>query len=171
MSNWIQEDIKLLRSIPLSNTLWGLFKIIWGLIRYILVIFSKKINQALIKLLTPKTKSFKESLSQVLEEIKFSSDDEIFIHTIGIYQVEQVYHYLVDRDLSKMPRFHVLLRRDIDDPLVAYAPEMGLKAIFDNCYNSQLWPDKIQFYTDTDELIQRYNSLSEVKSQKIPIPY
>ena len=169
--NWIQEDIKLLRSIPLSNTLWGLFKIIWGLIRYILVIFSKKINQALIKLLTPKTKSFKESLSQVLEEIKFSSDDEIFIHTIGIYQVEQVYHYLVDRDLSKIHRFHILLRRDIDDPLVVYAPGMGLKAIFDNCYNSQLWPDKIQFYTDTDELIQRYNSLSEVKLQKIPIPF
>ncbi|MDJ0728370.1 MAG: glycosyltransferase [Crocosphaera sp.] len=169
--NWIQEDIELLRSIPFSNTLWGIFKIIWGLVRYILAIFFRKITQILIKLLTPKTESFKETLSQVLKEIKLTSNDEVFIHTIGIYQVEEVYHYLASADLSKMPRFHILLRRDIDDPLVVYAPGMGLKSIFDQCYQSQLWPNKIQFYTDTDDLIKRYNSLSQVKLQKIPIPF
>ncbi|EAZ91307.1 glycosyltransferase [Crocosphaera chwakensis] len=169
--NWIQQDIELLRSIPFSNTLWGIFKIIWGLVRYILSVFSKKINQALIKLSTPKTESFKDSLSKVLKAIKPTSEDEIFIHTIGIQQVEEVYHYLTSSDLSKMPRFHILLRRDIDDPLVVYSEGMGLKAIFDNCYDSQLWPDKIQFYTDTDDLIQRYNSLTKVKLYKIPIPF
>ncbi|MDJ0661012.1 MAG: glycosyltransferase [Crocosphaera sp.] len=169
--NWIQQDINLLRSIPLSNTLWGIFKIIWGLVRYIVTVFFRKINQALIKVLTPKHETFKYTLSKVLKGIKLSSEDEIFIHTIGIYQVEEVYHYLASTHLSKMPRFHILLRRDIDDPLVVYAPGMGLKAIFDNCIQSQLWPNKIQFYTDTDDLIQRYNSLSEVKLYKIPIPF
>ncbi|ACB49875.1 unknown [Crocosphaera subtropica ATCC 51142] len=169
--NWIQQDIDLLRSIPFSNTLWGIFKIIWGLVRYILATFLRKVNKALIKLLTPKNESFKDTLSNIFKEIKLTSEDEVFIHTIGIKQVEDVYHYLASADLSKMPRFHILLRRDIDDPLVVYAPGMGLKAIFDNCYNSQLWPDKIQFYTDTDDLIQRYNSLSNVKLYKIPIPF
>ncbi|WP_198648471.1 glycosyltransferase [Cyanothece sp. BG0011] len=169
--NWIQQDIILLRSIPFSNTLWGIFKIIWGLFRYILSVFLKKINQVLSKLFTPKTESFKDSLSKVLQAIKATPEDEIFIHTIGIHQVEEVYHYLTSQNLSKMPRFHILLRRDIDDPLVVYAPGMGLKAIFEHCYQSKVWPDKIQFYTDTDDLIQRYNSLSEVKLYKIPIPF
>ncbi len=169
--NWIQQDITLLRSIPFSNTLWGILKIVWGLVRYIFSVFFRKINQVLIKLLTPKNESFKESLSKVLNAIKLTSEDEIFIHTIGIQQVEEVYHYLASSDLSNMPRFHILLRRDIDDPLVVYASGIGLKAIFDNCYESQLWPNKIQFYTDTDDLIQRYNGLSEVKLYKIPIPF
>ncbi|MGK7881570.1 MAG: glycosyltransferase, partial [Crocosphaera sp.] len=169
--NWIQQDINLLRSIPFSNTLWGITKIIWGLFRYILAIFLRKINQTVIKLLTPKVKSFKETLSQVLETIKLTSDDEVFIHTIGIHQVEEVYNYLTSADLSKMPRFHILLRRDIDDPLVVYSPGIGLKSILNQCYESQLWPKKIQFYTDTDDLIRRYNSLSDVKLQKIPIPF
>ncbi|MGK7887299.1 MAG: glycosyl transferase family 1, partial [Crocosphaera sp.] len=169
--NWMQQDIELLRSIPFSNTLWGIFKIIWGLFRYILAIFLRKINQTVIKLLTPKVKSFKETLSQVLKAIKVSSDDEVFIHTIGIQQVEEVYYYLASKNLNKTPKFHILLRRDIDDPLVVYAPGIGIKAIFDNCHQSQLWPNKIQFYTDTDDLIRRYNSLSDVKLQKIPIPF
>ncbi|MEL4894241.1 glycosyltransferase [Crocosphaera sp. Alani8] len=169
--NWIIEDINLLRSIPFSNTIWGIFKIIWGLFRYILGILFKKINQVLLKLLTPKRKSFKETLSQVIKNLNLTSDDEIFIHTIGIYQVEEVYNYLASQDLSKTPRFHILLRRDIDDPLVIYAPGIGLKAIFEQCYQSKLWPNKIQFYTDTDDLIQRYNSLSEINLEKVPIPF
>ncbi|MDJ0843117.1 glycosyltransferase [Crocosphaera sp.] len=169
--NWIQQDINLLRSIPFSNTLWGIFKIIWGLVRYVLNVFFRKVNQAFVKILTPKSETFRDTLHKVLKGIKLNSDDEVFIHTIGIHQVEDVYHYLTSAELDKLPRFHILLRRDIDDPLVIYAPGMGLKAIFDNCFQSQLWPKKIQFYTDTDDLIQRYNSLSEVKLYKIPIPF
>ncbi|MGK7958705.1 MAG: glycosyltransferase, partial [Crocosphaera sp.] len=171
LNDWVQQDIHLLRSIPFSNTLWGIFKIFWGLVRYVLTIFFRKINQGLIKFLTPKKEIFKETLSKVLNEIKITEEDEIFIHTIGIRQVEEVYYYLADTNPSKMPRFHILLRRDIDDPLVLYAPGMGLRAIFNQCHESQLWPNKMQFYTDTHDLIQRYNSLSKVKLQKIPIPF
>lgn len=169
--NWIQKDITLLRFIPFSNTLWGIFKIIWGLVRYILSVFVRKINQILIKRLTPKHETFKKTLFKVFKAIKLTAEDEIFIHTIGIRQVEEVYHYLASNDLSEMPQFHILLRRDIEDPLVVYAPGIGLKAILENCYKSRLWPKKIQFYTDTDDLIQRYNSLSEIRLYKIPIPF
>ncbi|MEA5533088.1 glycosyltransferase [Crocosphaera sp. XPORK-15E] len=171
LGHWIKQDIELLRSIPLSNTLWGIFKIIWGVLRYVITVISRKINQALIKLLTSKYRSFKDSLSQVLKEIKVTTEDEVFIHTIGIEQVEEVYHLLASSDRSQLPRFHILLRRDIEDPLVIYAKGMGLKTILDQCYESQLWPNIIQFYTDTIDLVQRHNTLSKVIFSQIPIPF
>ncbi len=167
----VEQDLKLLRSLPFSNTFWGLFKIILGLFRYILSLLFRKINQFLLKILTQKNETFTDTLSKVLKDLKLNSYDEVFIHTIGIQQVEEVYHYLTSQERSNAPCFHILLRRDIDDTLVVNAPGIGLKAIFDNCYESQVWPNKIQFYTDTDDLIRRYNSLSEVKLQKIPIPF
>ncbi|MGK7940281.1 MAG: glycosyltransferase [Crocosphaera sp.] len=169
--NWMEKDILLLRSIPFSNTLWGILKIIWGVIRYIISKVFNKISTIINQILTPKVKSFKATLSQVLKDIKVTSADEIFIHTIGIEQVEDVYQFLVSNDVSKMPNFHILLRRDIDDPLVFYAKGIGLKSIFEQCYQSKLWSNKIQFYTDTNELIERYNSLSQVNLVKIPIPF
>ncbi len=168
---WIKQDIELLRSIPFSNTVWGISKIFLGFSRYIVTVIFRKVNQALLKLLTPKTRSFQDTLSQILKDIKVTSEDDIFIHTIGIEQVEEVYNYLASNEASKMPRFHILLRRDIEDTLVVYAKGMGLKAILDKCYQSKLWPKIIQFYTDTDDLIERYNSLSQVNLRKIPIPF
>ncbi len=169
--DWINKDIELLRSIPLSNTLWGIFKIIWGLFRFSINLIFSKINQKLLTLLTHQPTSFKETLSKVLKALDVTPEDHIFIHTIGIEQVEDIYHLLKSGDFSIQPQFHILLRRDIEDPLVVYPKGMGLKGILEQCYESNLWPVKIKFYTDTEDLVQRHNTLSSVVFCKIPIPF
>ncbi|WGT68322.1 glycosyltransferase [cyanobacterium endosymbiont of Epithemia clementina EcSB] len=167
----INKDIKLLQSIPLSNSLWGIGKLIWGLFRFIIDIISTKINRKLITLLTHKPASFQESLSKTLKDLNVNPDDHVFIHTIGIEQVEEVYFFLRKNNASSLPQFHILLRRDIKDPLVVYTKGMGLKKLLQQFVESKLWPDKIQFYTDTEDLVQRYNTLSAVIFDQIPIPF
>lgn len=169
--NWINKDIELLRSIPLSNTLWGVGKIIWGLFKFSVNLINTKINQKLITILTHKPTSFQESLSKVLKDLNVTPDDHIFIHTIGIEQVEEVYNLLRTDTLLSKPRFHIMLRRDIEDPLVVNAKGMGLKKLLQQFYESKFWPEKIQFYTDTEDLVQRYNTLSNIIFYKISIPF
>ena len=169
--NWINKDIELLRYIPLSNTLWGIGKIIWGSLKFSINLIYFRINRKLISILTHKPTSFQESLSKVLKELKVTPDDHIFIHTIGIEQVEEVYHLLRAGDFSNQPRFHIMLRRDIEDSLVIHAKGMGLKKLLQQFYESKLWPKKIQFYTDTEDLVKRYNTLSNVIFFQIPIPF
>ncbi|ACK67229.1 conserved hypothetical protein [Rippkaea orientalis PCC 8801] len=168
---WINKDIELLGSIPLSNTLWGIFKIIWGLLRFGFKLITTKINQKLLDLLTPKVSSFSDTLSRVLKALEVTSEDHIFIHTIGIEQVEELYHLLTSDKFSLRPKFHVMLRRDTEEPLIVYAKGMGLKSILEQCYESKLWPETLQFYTDTEDLVQQHNRLSSVIFSQIPIPF
>ncbi|HAC66149.1 MAG TPA: glycosyl transferase family 1 [Cyanothece sp. UBA12306] len=169
--SWINKDIELLRSIPLSNTVWGIIKIIWGLFRFILNLVINKINQKLLKLLTPKTTSFRATLEEVLKNIKATPEDQVFIHTIGIEQVEELYHLLTSDSFSVKSKFHIMLRRDIEDSLVINAKGIGLKRILEQFYESQLWPERIKFYTDTEDLVQRHNTLSPIIFGQIPIPF
>jgi glycosyltransferase involved in cell wall biosynthesis len=168
---WIQKDIQLLGYVPFVNIVWGIFKIAFGLIRYLIsIIFSKSLSWV-NRLTEIQPETFKESLSKVLKELQVSAEDEILIHTIGIRQVEGIYHYLKPQSLEKIPRFHILLRRDIDDPLVANAEGMGLKGCLNGFTDAKLWPNKVRFYTDTKELLARYNSLSSVKLIQVPVPF
>ncbi|YAI81933.1 MAG: glycosyltransferase [cyanobacterium endosymbiont of Rhopalodia sterrenbergii] len=167
----INKDIKLLQSIPLSNSLWGIGKLIWGSSKFIINLISTKINRKLITLLTYKHASFQESLSKTLQALNVTPEDHVFIHTIGIEQVEELYFLLIKENFSGLPQFHILLRRDIEDPLVIYSKGMGIKKLLQKFFNSKLWPEKIQFYADTEDLVQRYNDLSNVIIYQVPIPF
>ncbi|MGK7945541.1 MAG: glycosyltransferase [Microcystaceae cyanobacterium] len=168
---WIQKDINLLGYIPLTNTVWGLLKIIFGLIRYLVSIVFKKSLSLVERLTKIPYQTFEESLACVLKELEVKTEDEILIHTIGIRQVEALYHYLKYQSLEKIPRFHILLRRDIDDPLVTNAEGMGLKSCLASFADSKLWPNKVRFYTDTKELLVRYNEISNIKLIQVPVPF
>ncbi|XHU96905.1 MAG: glycosyltransferase [cyanobacterium endosymbiont of Rhopalodia gibba] len=167
----VKKDIRLLQSIPLSNSLLGIGKLIWGLFKFIINLISTKINRKLISLLTHKPTSFQESLSNTLKALNVTPDDHIFIHTIGIEQVEEVYSLLRKDIFLSLPQFHILLRRDIEDPLFVYAKGMEFKKLLQKFFESKLWPQKIQFYADTEELVQRYNTISNVIFYQISIPF
>lgn len=174
---WLKEDLRLLRTIPLSNTFWGLFKIIWGLIRFTGQLSIKACLKLVQKIKKPKQtplnpiQSFTQNLAQVLPTLALTSDDHIFIHTLGIEQLEELYHFLLSCDRSSLPTYHILLRRDTQDPLVINAKGMGLKACLQACYDHQLWPNQIRFYTDTEDLVRRHNALSPVQLLQIPVPF
>ena len=174
---WLKKDWQLLRSIPLSNTLWGLLKIIWGLIRFILGLSLKvisKIGKNLGKpshILTSKNQSFTETLAEILPTLNLTPDDQVLIHIFGIEQLEELYYFLEKCDRDLLPTYHLLFRRDTDEPLVINAKGMGLTVCLQAFYDSQLWPSKIRFYTDTEDLVKKYNALSFVKLSQVPIPF
>lgn len=170
----LKEDLRLLRLIPFSNTFWRSLKIVLGLIRYALKLAIKIILKTIKKVQkTPvvPVERFAETLAKILPTLNLTPKDHIFIHTLGIEQLEELYHFWMSSDRSIMPTYHLLLRRDTEDPLVINAAGMGLKACLQACYDQQLWPDKIRFYSDTIELVRRHNDLSPVKLTQIPIPF
>ncbi|MEB3312048.1 MAG: glycosyltransferase [Snowella sp.] len=170
--DWINQDIQLLRSIPLSNTVWGILKIIWGLIRFGFKIILKILNRFWQKLITiPEAKSFSDSLKNTLKELNLTPEDHILIHTLSIEQLEAIYHLLESWDINNLPQFHILLRRDTEDPLVLNAQGMGLKSCLNTFYEKQFWPEKIRFYTDTEDLVSRHNELSPIQLIQVAIPF
>jgi len=174
---WLKKDWQLLRSIPLSNTLWGLLKIIWGLIRFIFELgikgISKIVNKSnkLSQNLVTKNQSFTDTLVAILPTLHLTPEDHVLIHTFGIEQLEELYYFLEKSDRVSLPTYHLLLRRDTDEPLVINAKGMGLKICLQTFYDSQLWPNSIRFYTDTEDLVRKHNALSPVQLSQVPIPF
>ncbi len=174
---WLKKDWQLLRSIPLSNTLWGLSKIILGLIRFIFGLALKVMSKIFKKVgkpsqvLTSKNQSFTETLAEILPTLNLTPEDQIFIHTFGIEQLEELYYFLAKSDRELLPTYHLLFRRDTDEALVINVKGMGLKVCLQAFYDSQLWPSKIRFYTDTEDLVRKHNALSPVQLSQVPIPF
>ena len=174
LKQWLKKDLELLRSVPFTHTAWGIFKIVWGLIRFLALSFSKLRGSGNInykKQTAPTPESFIATLAKALEELQINQQDQIFIHTIGVEQIEELFHFLGAQPFDSLPLFHLLLRRDPQEPLVTQAQGLGLPSLLWASYESKLWPDKIRFYADTDALVAKYNALSPVRLQKIPIPF
>lgn len=171
LTQWIKEDIKLLKFIPFSHTLWGIFKIILGVIKFSFKLVNKAIKKILLKFIKINHKTFQESLEDTLNNLQLTSDDHIFIHTLGIEQLESLLYLLQKQNIAQIPQYHIMLRRDIEDSLVKNADSMGIKACLNQFYQCQFFPNKVRFYTDTPQLVDRYNSLSSIEFIEIPVPF
>lgn len=166
-----KKDIQLVKNIPFSHTLWGIIKIITGLIKFTFNTVIITANKILAKVIRVNHKSFKESLETIIKQLEFTPEDHIFIHTIGIRQIEDLLFILKEQNRPQLPHYHIMLRRDIDDNLVKNAQGLGIKYCLNLFYQSQLYPQKVEFYTDTQELVNRYNRLSKVRLKLIPVPF
>ena len=171
LTQWIKEDINLIKYIPFTNTLWGISKIIWGIIRFNIKIIKKVIHKIIKRLLITFNDSFIESFNQTINSLQITSDDHIFIHTLSIEQLEKILYFLQKKELNNLPQYHIMLRRDIDDCLVKNAQGIGISACLTQFYQCKLFPQKVRFYTDTQQLVERYNNLSPVKLIEIPVPF
>lgn len=171
LNQWVKEDIKLLKFIPLSHTLWGLLKIILGVIKFSFQLLYKISKKILLKFIKLNHKTFQESLKNTLNNLQVTADDHIFIHTLGIEQLEELLYLLQTQNLCQIPQYHLMLRRDIDDCLVKNADGMGIKACLNQFYQCQFFPSKVRFYTDTPQLVDQYNSLSPIEFIEIPVPF
>jgi len=174
LGEWIAEDLRLIRNIPLTNTAWGLFKIVWGTVRFAGVLVGKVV-QKLAQRLNPKpiitNPNFIESLDQIITDLTLTTSDQVLIHTIGVAQVEALADYLMRFKDKQLPIFHLLMRRDTEDPLVNPDQGLTLKDCLKLIYRQELWPEKLRFYTDTPTLVEKHNALSPIAFQQVPIPF
>lgn len=173
LRRWWQKDLELIKKVPFSHTTWGIFKTLWGLVRFLFSFlrFFAPVKAPADRLTAPQPESFGETLERLFTQLAPTPADQVFIHTIGIEQIEELSWLLAEQDPEILPVFHILLRRDPSDPLVSQAPGLGIGAIFRNCSENGLWPGKIRFYSDAPKLIQGYNALGAVQVQEIPIPF
>ncbi|UAJ74200.1 glycosyltransferase [Synechocystis sp. PCC 7339] len=173
LKEWFKADLRSLRSIPLANTTWGLLKILWGITRLVAKIPLKIVNKSSQseEVFAIETKSFTQTIEEILPTLKLTAADQILIHTFGIEQLEELFYYLNNHNRDNLPTYHLLFRRDTEDPLVVNAAGMGLKKCLENFCQTELWPSKIRFYTDTKDLVRKHNQLSPAIFTQVPIPF
>ncbi|WP_242017986.1 hypothetical protein [Synechocystis sp. FACHB-383] len=177
LKEWFKADLRSLRSIPLTNTAWGLLKILWGVVRLVakipLKIVVKIVNKSSKseEVFAVETKSFTQTLEEILPALELTTADQVLIHTFGIEQLEELFYFLNNHNRDNLPTYHLLFRRDTEDPLVINAAGMGLKKCLESFCQTQLWPSKIRFYTDTKDLVRKHNQLSPAIFTQVPIPF
>ncbi|WP_228025780.1 glycosyltransferase [Synechocystis salina] len=177
LKEWFKADLRSLRSIPLTNTAWGLLKILWGVVRLVAKIPLKIVGKIVNKSsqseenFVVETKNFTQTLEEILPTLELTTADQVLIHTFGIEQLEELFYFLNNHNRDNLPTYHLLFRRDTEDPLVINAAGMGLKKCLENFCQTQLWPSKIRFYTDTKDLVRKHNQLSPAIFTQVPIPF
>lgn len=169
---WWQKDREALKALPLSHLTVGLLKTLWGGLRFAgQVLWPETHSSGPVVVDSLPYRSFGQSLAEVLPSLGLTAQDQVFIHTLGIEQLEELFVWLQGQARATLPLFHILLRRDPDEPLVVNAAGLGLAGCLQACYSSQLWPEKIRFYSDTEELIRKHAALSPLRLGQLPIPF
>ncbi len=158
------------RVLPISTFGW-LVKGFIGLLKESYTLIKAKAREALLWFLGSQQPVFANRLRDVLRTIGVTSEDHVFIHTLGIEQLEQVLDLLNRCDRKKSPHYHILLRRDCNEPIVTLAKGIGLRACLNRFYGSGLWAEVVTFYTDTDELTEQHNAQSPIRFITAPIPF
>lgn len=171
LKNWWEKDLNLLQYIPFSNTIWGLSKIFFGSFRFFIVIIIKIISKIWLKLFNFQPESFIKTLTKTCQTIKVSPEDHIFIDIKEIFVIEELLYYLQSQDLATLPNYHLILTKDIKNYDINQEKNINLQRCLNLFYESQLWSKKVKFYTNTENLLELYNSLSPVKFLNIPIPF
>jgi len=111
---------------------------------------------------------FGETLFKTLREVGLNSKDHVFIPNLGVGQLYEVLYLLKESNFQELPHFHILLRRDCNEPMFDLA---SLKICLNRFYDFKLFPKLVTFYTDTDELTHQHNSLSPIPFVTAPIPF
>lgn len=157
------------RILPVKTFGW-LIKALIGLVKEAVRIFLELNKKILIASIGSKKLVFANELKTVFKIININSEDHIFIHTIGIDQLEELLIFLYSTN-NNSPHYHILLRRDCNEPLVTSAKGIGLRACLNRFYGAGLYPKIVTFYTDTDELTKQHNALSPIRFITAPIPF
>ena len=126
---------------------------------------------AVLALLGKPPRAWRLELAAGLEKVAAGPEDHVFIHTISVREVDELMSFFQEREVETLPHFHVLLRRDFEEPFIRYAPGIGLPRLLEWFHGTRLWPGMISFYTDTEELTQQHDRLSRIKFVTAPIPF
>ena len=118
--------------------------------------------------------SFKDCFSKQLTSLlimkQVSFEDDVFIHTIGVEQIDKLFDIITRMVASQRPTFHVVLRRDLFEQLSRPVYGRSLKKVLSNFDEADLFGGKIHFYVDTAELQNQYKTGAGIDTVLIPIP-
>ncbi len=119
----------------------------------------------------PQILPFASELMLGLRRLGATRRDHVFIHTVGFHELVDLHRWLLQTDMTSLPRFHILCRRDLDeappgsDGRIAF--ESAVRAL---CKLSRIGLG-IRFYTDTPELSLHYSESTGVGFVTLPIPF
>jgi glycosyltransferase involved in cell wall biosynthesis len=156
--------------IPLRTFIWGI-KAFIGLLKELSRLIVSNSQKFFRNYLSQQKQIFVNDLKFLFKKLVLSSEDHIFIHTIGIEQLEELLNFLSVKNHESSPHYHILLRRDCNEPIVTLAKGIGLKACINRFYGAGLWSNLVTFYTDTNDLTKQHNALSPVRFITAPIPF
>ncbi|MBD2363483.1 glycosyltransferase [Anabaena minutissima FACHB-250] len=156
--------------LPIKTFGWFI-KAFIGLIKESFKLIFTTIKKNILHFIGKKKLVFASEFKLIFKTINITSEDHIFIHTIGIEQLEELLIFLSSIKYSSSPNYHILLRRDCNEPIVTSARGIGLKACLNRFYGAGLHPKIVKFYTDTDELTKQHNALSPIRFITAPIPF
>ncbi|MFM7580290.1 MAG: hypothetical protein ACKO5Q_25570, partial [Microcystaceae cyanobacterium] len=100
------------------------------------------VSQPISQPLIDHPQRFIKNWAEILPTLQLTQQDHIFIHTIGIPQLEELYHFLTENTSVNSPVYHILLRRHPQEPFIVNTPGLGLQGCLNAFAESQLWPEK-----------------------------
>ena len=113
---------------------------------------------------------FRQDLLHVIAQSGAGPGDVAFLHTLNLAELEEVLHLLSVARLETLPRFHILLRRDVTETYGQLPGSLGLERILNRFCAAEIYPAHARFYTDSDRLTADYDELSDIAFTTLPIP-
>jgi glycosyltransferase involved in cell wall biosynthesis len=115
--------------------------------------------------------SFLADLRLGLRGIDLSPGDHVFVHSIGFTEVEDILTFAMTCERSRLPVFDILLRRDPEE--ISHDPRAFKRFVaYVKAFKGLgFWPETARFFTDTQELSERYASATGIPFATLPIPF
>jgi hypothetical protein len=99
-----------------------------------------------------------------------SPGDHVLVHTVSLPELDSLIAVTAHHD--GLPRIHVLLRRDADEPAIAYGPDGGIRGSLGRIAASSSAAATLRLYADTEELARQHAALVPgIEVGVLPIPH
>lgn len=114
--------------------------------------------------------SFGAELADLVAEERLAPSDHVLIHTLSVAEL----HSLIEAFplCPSLPAFHIILRRDAEEPAVQDDAWGGIRTAFSKIRANPRLKAHLKFYSDTEQLCRQYAALSpDVSIRLLPIPH
>lgn len=121
-----------------------------------------------------KAEQFAQELGELIARHELTSDDYIFLPTMGWHDLAGLAVYLQEHDANTIPHMGLLFRRNIYDCYPDEYDQHGypvhdLRYAFDRL-NRLDTQSRVSILTDTEELSEQYRTVTERDVHTLPIP-
>jgi len=111
---------------------------------------------------------FVSELDGIFKHLRVTSNDHIFLPTIGTSQLADLWSYLSTSGVRA--DFHIVLRRDLLEPLSNLDADRPLPNVLDAFARSGCFNNRVKFYVDTEDLQKQYHAVGGLQFALLPIP-
>jgi glycosyltransferase involved in cell wall biosynthesis len=119
----------------------------------------------------PSKSAFGTRLLEFVATEKLGPEDHVLIHTLSVVELNALIEALGGASFA-LPQFHIILRRDPDEPSVLRGPDGGIVASFERVRVTPAARSHMSFYSDTKPLAARYEELSSgIPVHVLPVPH